>query len=101
LEKSRITTQNSGERNYHIFYELLEGLSKEQKDKYGLLTPDKYFYLHQGGEVTINGKSDKDDFEALLSAMQILGMSSGEIDTVFKLLAAGNNNNVSKLLLTA
>ena len=48
LEKSRIVTQISEERNYHIFYELLEGLPKEQKDKYGLMSADKYFYLNQG-----------------------------------------------------
>ena len=41
-------TQISEERNYHIFYELLEGLPKEQKDKYGLMSADKYFYLNQG-----------------------------------------------------
>ena len=48
LEKSRIVTQISDERNYHIFYELLDGLPKEQKEKYGLMTADKYFYLNQG-----------------------------------------------------
>ena len=48
MEKSRIVTQISEERNYHIFYELLEGLPKEQKDKYGLMSADKYFYLNQG-----------------------------------------------------
>jgi myosin-15 len=105
LEKSRITTQNQGERNYHVFYELLAGLSAEQKDKYGLLTADKYFYLNQGANnnnatstadtTSIPGKSDKDDFQALLSAMQILGMGSTEIDTVFKLLAAGKNIHYS------
>lgn len=47
LEKSRIVTQASEERNYHVFYELLAGLDQQLRDKYGLLTPDKYFYLNQ------------------------------------------------------
>ena len=47
LEKSRIVTQATGERNYHVFYELLAGLSEENKKKYGLTQPDKYFYLNQ------------------------------------------------------
>jgi myosin-15 len=95
LEKSRIVTQNSSERNYHVFYELLEGLSQEQKEKYGLLSADKYFYLNQGSTPNsenphaIPGKNDKDDFQALISAMQILGFSSPEIDCVFRVLASG------------
>jgi hypothetical protein len=47
LEKSRIVTQAPDERNYHVFYEMLQGLASEAKEKYGLLTADKYFYLNQ------------------------------------------------------
>lgn len=47
LEKSRIVTQAPEERNYHVFYELLAGLSEDNKLKYGLLSADKYFYLNQ------------------------------------------------------
>ena len=47
LEKSRIVTQATEERNYHVFYELLAGLDQQLRDKYGLLKPDKYFYLNQ------------------------------------------------------
>jgi hypothetical protein len=47
LEKSRIVSQASDERNYHVFYELLTGLTEEQKQKYGLIDANKYFYLNQ------------------------------------------------------
>ena len=109
LEKSRIVTQAPEERNYHVFYELLAGLDQQLRDKYGLLTPDKYFYLNQvtfdnfirdadqmtelkfdrqGGNCEIDGKSDTQDFKALLSAMQVLGFTSEEQDTIFKILAS-------------
>jgi myosin heavy subunit len=47
LEKSRIVTQAPDERNYHVFYEMLQGLTSEARGKYGLLSADKYFYLNQ------------------------------------------------------
>ncbi|PVD39191.1 hypothetical protein C0Q70_01819 [Pomacea canaliculata] len=47
LEKSRIVTQAPEERNYHIFYEMLEALTDDQKSQLGLQTAPKYFYLNQ------------------------------------------------------
>ncbi|KAF4520564.1 hypothetical protein B566_EDAN011117 [Ephemera danica] len=88
LEKSRIVTQAQDERNYHVFYEMLKGLTAEQKEKYGLLTAEKYFYLNQGGSCDIDGKNDKDDFQSLLSAMQVLGFTSEEQDTIFRILTS-------------
>merc|ERR1711971_1478971 len=78
LEKSRIVTHAPEERNYHVFYELLAGLPEEQKQKYGLMSAEKYFYLNQGGCCTIDGKVDKDDYQRLLAAMQVLGFTSEE-----------------------
>lgn len=37
---------------------------------------------------SIDGKSDTQDFKALLSAMQVLGFTSEEQDTIFKILAS-------------
>ncbi|XP_065213017.1 unconventional myosin-XV isoform X2 [Planococcus citri] len=88
LEKSRIVTQAPDERNYHVFYELLAGLTEEEKLKYGLLSADKYFYLNQGGSCDIDGKYDGEDFQSLLSAMQVLGFTSEEQDTIFRILAS-------------
>lgn len=39
--------QAQDERNYHVFYEMLEGMSTEQKSKLGLQNAGKYFYLNQ------------------------------------------------------
>lgn len=46
LEKSRIVNQLNGERNYHIFYRLLAGMSKGDLEKLGLVSDAwKYRYL--------------------------------------------------------
>lgn len=88
LEKSRIVTQAPEERNYHVFYELLAGLTEETKLKYGLLSADKYFYLNQGESCEIDGRNDSEGFQSLMSAMQVLDFTSEEQDTIFRILAS-------------
>lgn len=85
LEKSRIVTQAPGERNYHVFYELLGGLSEAERSKYGLLEADKYFYLNQGATDCASGRVD---WESLQGAMQVLGVSEGEREGIVRVLAA-------------
>lgn len=85
LEKSRIVTQAPGERNYHVFYEMLGGLSETERAKYGLLEADKYFYLNQGATDCASGRVD---WASLLSAMQVLGVTEGEREGIVRVLAA-------------
>ena len=86
LEKSRIVTQTQGERNYHVFYELLGGLSEAERAKYGLLEADKYFYLNQGNsDCSPNGRVD---WNSLQGAMQVLGLSEVEREGIVRVLAA-------------
>lgn len=85
LEKSRIVTQAQGERNYHVFYELLAGLSDSEKTKYGLLDAEKYFYLNQGSTDCTAGRVD---WSSLLGAMQVLGVTDIERDGIVKVLAS-------------
>ncbi|EAA09422.5 AGAP005213-PA [Anopheles gambiae str. PEST] len=85
LEKSRIVTQAAGERNYHVFYELLGGLAEPERMKYGLLEADKYFYLNQGGSDCAPGRMD---WASLQSAMQVLGVTESEREGIVKVLAS-------------
>ncbi|XP_052871852.1 unconventional myosin-XV [Anopheles cruzii] len=85
LEKSRIVTQAAGERNYHVFYELLGGLSEAERMKYGLLEADKYFYLNQGASDCAPGRMD---WASLQSAMQVLGVTESEREGIVKVLAS-------------
>ncbi|XP_077019523.1 unconventional myosin-XV [Tamandua tetradactyla] len=88
LEKSRIVFQAKNERNYHIFYELLAGLPAQLRQTFSLQEPETYYYLNQGGDCEIAGKSDAEDFRRLLAAMEVLGFSSEDQDSTFRILAS-------------
>lgn len=87
LDRNRLVTQASDERNFHVFYEMLAGFSASEKSKYGLQSADRYFYLNQGGACELDGKSDAHDFNRLLSALQVLGFTNDEQDALFRVLA--------------
>ncbi|CRL00551.1 CLUMA_CG013811, isoform B [Clunio marinus] len=88
LEKSRIVSSNKGERNYHIFYAMLAGLSKEEKKKLELEDATKYNYLTSGGTIKCENRSDAQEFVSIKSAMKVLSFTDEEFDEVMKLLAA-------------
>ena len=52
------------------------------------MAPEKYFYLNQGGGCSVDGKNDREDFEATQSAMQVLGFTSEEQETLLKMLSS-------------
>ncbi|XP_031749628.1 unconventional myosin-X [Xenopus tropicalis] len=87
LEKTRVTRQSPGERNYHIFYALLTGANREEKEALGLSDPHTYQYLRASGCATAEGLNDKDMYEKVLAALQVMDFSDEEIREVWKLLS--------------
>uniref|UniRef100_A0A8B9K3R2 Osteoclast-stimulating factor 1 n=1 Tax=Astyanax mexicanus TaxID=7994 RepID=A0A8B9K3R2_ASTMX len=63
LEKSRVVSQNENERNFHVFYQVIEGSSAQQKEALGIMTPDYYNYLNQSGTYKVDGTNDSKDFQ--------------------------------------
>ncbi|NXW98915.1 MYO1F protein, partial [Larus smithsonianus] len=62
LEKSRVVSQNECERNFHIYYQLIEGASQEQRQNLGIMSPDYYYYLNQSDTYQVEGTDDRSDF---------------------------------------
>lgn len=79
--------QAQEERNYHIFYCMLAGLTSDEKRKLDLQDASKYFYLTQGGTITCEGRDDTQEFAAIRSAMKVLMFSQNEVWEVLKILA--------------
>ncbi|XP_027444506.1 unconventional myosin-VIIb isoform X3 [Zalophus californianus] len=88
LEKSRVCRQAPEERNYHIFYSMLMGMSEEEKQLLSLGTPSEYHYLTMGNCTSCEGLNDAKDYAHVRSAMKILMFSDSENWDLSKLLAA-------------
>ncbi|KAL4237581.1 hypothetical protein ACF0H5_002295 [Mactra antiquata] len=88
LEKSRVTYQQSAERNYHIFYQVLHpGFTKYHEMT--LLTPDAglFSFVNQG-VLTVDGIDDLEEMKATDEAFDVLGFTQDEKNSLFKCTAA-------------
>ncbi|XP_070480104.1 unconventional myosin-VIIa isoform X5 [Equus przewalskii] len=87
LEKSRVCRQAPDERNYHVFYCMLEGMSEEQKRKLGLGGASDYNYLAMGNCIACEGREDSQEYANIRSAMKVLMFTDTENWEISKLLA--------------
>ncbi|XP_025275367.1 unconventional myosin-VIIa isoform X4 [Canis lupus baileyi] len=88
LEKSRVCRQAPDERNYHVFYCMLEGMSADQKKKLGLGQATDYNYLAMGNCTVCEGREDSQEYASIRSAMKVLMFTDTENWEISKLLAA-------------
>ncbi|KAJ3295285.1 hypothetical protein HDU79_009472 [Rhizoclosmatium sp. JEL0117] len=88
LEKSRVTHQTGKERNYHVFYQLMKGASPELKSKL-LLEGDLNDYMFvKDSRKDIEGVDDSAEFKTLVNAMNIMGISSEEQLSFFRVISS-------------
>ncbi|XP_008424716.1 myosin VIIAa isoform X7 [Poecilia reticulata] len=88
LEKSRVCRQAYDERNYHIFYCMLKGMTVDEKKKLGLSKATDFTYLTIGKCTVCDGRDDLKEYSNIQSAMKVLMFTEKENWEISKLLAA-------------
>ncbi|CAG8418034.1 unnamed protein product [Penicillium salamii] len=95
LEKSRVVKPNSNERNYHVFYQLLQGADQTTREKLLLsdLQIEDFAYTRDGND-TIVGVSDHEEWNSLIEAFHVMNFDEEDqlciLGTIAAVLHLGN-----------
>ncbi|CAI8493100.1 unnamed protein product [Hanseniaspora opuntiae] len=84
----KLVFQPESERNYHIFYQMLKGLTDEQKEEFSLKNIEDYKYLNQGGSYEIDNVDDKKEYQITCDALTLVGIDEEKQHKIFQTLAA-------------
>ena len=87
LEKSRITFQQTNERSYHIFYNIMSDAVPDLKRTCSLSDNIKDYHFVSQGKVSVESIDDKEDMQFADEAFDILGFTKEEKYNVFKVTA--------------
>ena len=95
LEKSRITTQAVGERNYHIFYHLLKSGDSGLLKKLQIIEnindqpdPKIFDYLRASNCFEVTGINDAELWKDVSDSFSKMGFTEPEVSSVFGILSA-------------
>uniref|UniRef100_A0AAR2IZI1 Myosin IXb n=1 Tax=Pygocentrus nattereri TaxID=42514 RepID=A0AAR2IZI1_PYGNA len=88
LEKCRLVSRKSCERNYHVFYYLLVGASDEEREEFKLQEPEDYHYLRQDNPHLEDQAEIQYEFKRLHQAMEMVGFLPATKKQIFSVLSA-------------
>ncbi|XP_017086619.2 myosin heavy chain, muscle isoform X14 [Drosophila eugracilis] len=88
LEKARVISQQSLERSYHIFYQIMSGSVPGVKDMCFLSDNIYDYYNVSQGKVTVPNMDDGEEFQLADQAFDILGFTKQEKEDVYRITAA-------------
>jgi myosin heavy subunit len=91
LETTRVVAPNAGERNYHIFYQLLAGCTEKERQAMFLdgLSAKSFSFLRSSVCPTeIDGVDDKENLQKVRDALKTLGFEEKEVLSVLRVAAA-------------
>ncbi|XP_051865586.1 unconventional myosin-Ib-like [Pristis pectinata] len=87
LEKSRVVKRLKGERNFHIFYQLLAGGSPELLEHLKVLRDCNHYVYLNSDKTSLNGVDDADNFNTVKTAMNVIGFNKSEMDSIWDTVA--------------
>ncbi|XP_059200954.1 unconventional myosin-IXb isoform X2 [Centropristis striata] len=88
LEKCRLVSRGQKERNYHVFYYLLAGASRDEQEEFHLLKPQDYLYLKQENLHLGDEEKLKQEYKRLHQAMEMVGFLASTKKHIFSILSA-------------
>ncbi|KAL6426886.1 hypothetical protein ACFW04_009267 [Cataglyphis niger] len=88
LEKARVISQQSLERSYHIFYQMMSGSVKGLKEMCLLSDNIHDYYFVSQGKTTIPNVDDGEECLLTDQAFDVLGFTQEEKDNIYKITAA-------------
>ncbi|XP_011167545.1 myosin heavy chain, muscle isoform X6 [Solenopsis invicta] len=88
LEKARVISQQTLERSYHIFYQMMSGSVKGLKEICLLSNNVNDYYFVSQGKTTIPNVDDGEECLLTDQAFDVLGFTQEEKDNIYKITAA-------------